>query len=96
MADENKILFLEAFGLLKEFDSVEKTRAHIQRTISKLGNEIVFDYRRFQWMAATVYWRIEILDFNYIDNVLVGLRKAMEKNFSDWGIKIKVSYKEKG
>lgn len=96
MAEANKILEIESFGLLNQFDSVEKVKDIMEPILLKLGEEIEFDYRRFQWMAARLMWKVRIREFEYIDNVLLRLRKGMDKYFDSWGIKIVIKYEERG
>lgn len=96
MEKSSKYLEVESFGLLIEYDSIEKVRAHVEVTMRKVGVEIEFDFRRFQWMAGRLMWKVRIIDFEYVDNVLISLRKGMEKYFYQWGIKIRVEYIERG
>lgn len=96
MENKNKIMEIESFGLMLRYDSVEKARAIIEGVLVKAGNEIDFDYRRFQFIAARLMWTVRVLEFDYIDNVLIAMRKAMKKYFDQWGIRIKIKYIEKG
>ena len=96
MEETSRILEVETFGLFRELDSVDQVRMQMEGIFLKLGEEVEFDFKRFQWIAASLNWSIQIRDFEFIDNVLIKLRKAMEKNFDNWGIKINIEYTEGG
>ncbi|KKK73906.1 hypothetical protein LCGC14_2889150 [marine sediment metagenome] len=96
MAETERILEVESFGLLLESDSVDQVKKLLEPVLLKLGEEVEFDYRRFQSIAARLMWEVRIRDFEFIDNVLIKLRKAMEKYFDNWGIRIIIKYTEGG
>lgn len=96
MEKNKRVLEVESFGLLQELESVEKVKELIEPVLLKLGEEIEFDYRRFQYIAARLMWKIVIRDFEYVDNVLIKLRRAMNKYFDQWGIKMSIQYTEGG
>jgi len=96
MEEAKRILEVESFGLLIGVDSVDQVKDMLEPVFLKLGEEVEFDYRRFQSIAARLMWEVRIRDFEYIDNVLVKLRKGMNKYFDQWGIKISIKYTEGG
>jgi len=96
MEETSRILEVEAYGLLEVPDSIDQVRKQMEPMFLKLGEEIAFDFRRFQWMAASMNWSVRIRDFEFIDNVLIKLRKAMQKYFDKWGIRILIKYTEGG
>lgn len=96
MEKKSRILDIESYGLVLEEDSVERVKDIMEPVLLKLGEEIEYDYRRFQFIAARIVWRIMIREFEYVDNVLIKLRSAMNKYFDRWGIRIIIKYEEGG
>ena len=95
MPENEKILIIESFGIMVQYDSVERVRGVVEKTLEKMGDEVEFNYRRFQWMAARMTWSAIIVKFEYVDNVLLKLRRGMNKYFDMWGIKISIDYQER-
>lgn len=96
MERDERILKVESFGLLLQSDSVEMVRNIVEGVMAKIGEDTDFDYRKFQWIAARLIWKVRIIDFEYVDNVLIAVRKGMKKYFDSWGIKIRIEYTERG
>ena len=96
MEQNDKFINVESFGLLLQDDSVEKVREIVERVMIKMGEYSDFDYRKFQWIAARLSWRVRIINFEYVDNVLIAVRRGMEKYFDSWGIRIQIKYEERG
>ena len=96
MEKNDKIFNIESFGLLQQDDSIERVKETVERVIEKLGEDTDFNYRKFQWIAARLSWRVRIINFEYVDNILIALRKGMRKYFDQWGIRIQIKYEEGG
>jgi len=81
-------LILEIYGELLEKQSVDILKNTMHKPLSSVASDLSFDYRRFEYYAASIIYVIELKLFWKNDTIYKTLVKSLDHNFHNWTLDI--------
>lgn len=89
------MLKIEVYGELKEKGSIEFLQNAMYQPLVSISNYFDFDYRRFGFYAATLFWEIPLKIFWKNDQIYNTLKENLNTHFTNWEIEINLTLEEK-
>ncbi|MBA7532909.1 hypothetical protein ES705_25139 [subsurface metagenome] len=89
-------LTIEVFVVPAWVLRIEELQKIMAPLLDSIGPYHDFDYRRFEYLRATLKWVAQIETFWKIDRIYNTLRRFLDKYFVFWQATITVSIKEEG
>jgi len=87
---------IEAFGDLKSKQSIDLVKNIMHPILLSVSDQYDFDYRRFEYISATLIWVIPIKSFWKNDRIISTLRKSINLYFNNWNFTIYLLIHETG
>jgi len=81
-------LILEFYGELKTKESIEVIKNTLHPLLNSVCNQYDFDYKRFEYFAATLIWVVPLNLFWKNDRIYSTLKKSIILNFDNWNFSI--------
>lgn len=89
-------LIIEIYGELLEKQSVEILQNAMNQPLLSVSDKYDFNYKRFEYFAASLIWVIPLRIFWRNDSIYKTLRSTLNKYFNNWTINITLVIHEKG
>jgi len=89
-------LIIEAFGDLKTKQSIDLVKNIMHPTLISVCDQYDFDYRRFEYISASLIWVIPLKLLWKNDRIISTLRKSFNLYFNNWNYTIYLLIHETG